>query len=84
MMEQAKAMTVEDVLVDVMGELERLRPSMADYETVVIPVANAMRGIRLVLDTFAREKAKLAAKQNGGEADDHGGGSDREIPAGAE
>lgn len=84
MKEQAKAMTVEDVLVDVLGELERLRPSMADYETVVIPVANAMRGIRLVLDTFAKEKAKLAEKKNGGEADDHGGGSDREIPAGAE
>ena len=75
MKEQAKQVTVEDVLVDVLSELERLRPSMADYETVVIPVANAMRGIRLVLDTFAREKAKLAeAKQNGGEAERRRGG----------
>lgn len=56
---QVKQMTVEDVLKEVHDILKGIRPSMEDYEEITVPLRNAISGIRLVLDTFEKEKAKI-------------------------
>ena len=56
---QVKQMTVEDVLKEVHDILKGIRPSMEDYEEITVPLRNAISGIKLVLDTFEKEKAKI-------------------------
>ena len=60
---QVKQMTVEDVLKEVHDILKGIRPSMEDYEEITVPLRNAISGIRLVLDTFENEKARVAAEK---------------------
>ena len=60
---QVKQMTVEDVLKEVQDILKGIRPSMEDYEEITVPLRNAISGIKVVLDTFEKEKERVAAEK---------------------
>ena len=63
--------TIKEVLQEVYNLLGSAKPRMSDFDTVGVPVARAMAGIKLCVDTLEKAEHEQA-KQNAesGEEDD--------------
>jgi len=58
-------MTVKDVLADVVKVLGEISVPVTQLESIGIPVAKAINGIKLCLDAMEREEQKAAAPAPG-------------------
>lgn len=64
-MEERKAMTVEEVVHDVIAELSGIRVPAGMIDDIGIPVSRAIRNLRLCVEAWEREAR--AAGQDPGE-----------------